>query len=152
VRAKTPIALNGEARDEVKAVTDKRTVDAVLDTLGDGFFRMVLPAVQGSPALRASRLALTRVAPLQGTACDIQSDVTYLLPKGVKLLGGSIDRSLSHEGIGQVKVSVKQSGNKLRVVRSLKLEPTIVEAKDYANYRALLVMWQGVEPLLFRAK
>lgn len=152
VRAKTPIALNGEARDEVKAVSDKRTVDAVLDTLGDGFFRMVLPAVKGSPSLRVSQLALTRVAPLQGTACDIQSDVTYLLPKGVKLVGGSIDRSLSHEGIGQVKVSVKQSGNKLRVVRSLKLAPTIVQAKDYADYRALLVMWQGVEPLLFRAK
>ena len=152
VRRKAPVTLYGEAKDEVKAVEKKGTADAILDTLGDGFYRFAVPAVPGSPSIRATNLALVRTAPLQAAACDINSDMTYMLPKGLKLVGGNISRSLSYEGVGSVKVSVKLSGNKLRVVRNLKLEQSVVPVSAYEHYRQLLTMWQGIDALLLQTK
>ena len=152
VRSKSPMTLYGEARDEVKTVTVDGTFDAVLDTLVDGFFRMTLPAIEGSPAVRATQLALVRTAPLQSSACNIQSDVTYRLPKGVKLIGGKIVRSLTYDGIGKVEISIKQSGAKLRVVRNLKLDQTIVPVSDYAHYRELLTLWQSIDNVMLMSK
>lgn len=152
VRNKAPMTLYGEARDEVKAVTVEETVDAVLDTLVEGFYRLTFAAVKGSPAVRASRLAHVRIAPLQSSACNIKSDVTYRLPKGVKMVGDNIDRSLAYEGVGSVSVSVKQSGSKLRVVRSLTLDQSVVPVSDYARYRELLTLWQGVESVTLKSK
>ena len=152
VRAKSPLALYGEARDEVKAVRQKETVGAKLDTLVDGFFSMTLPTVDGSPSVRAANLALVRTAPLRGAACDINSDVTYMLPKGIKLVGGAVNQNFSAEGVGSVEISIKQSGTKLRVVRSLKLEQSMVPVSDYAAYRRLLTLWQGTDKLLLRSK
>ncbi|MBQ8703523.1 MAG: DUF3857 domain-containing protein [Bacteroidales bacterium] len=151
VRHKGAMALYGEAKDEVKSISLSGTYDATLDTLGDGFFHFRMPAISGSPAVKASNLAIVRSAPLQSSACDINSDVTYLLPKGVKLVGG-IDRSLSFEGVGSVQVMVKQSGKKLRVVRKLKLEQTVVPVSDYSHYRQLLALWQETDEVLLRAK
>lgn len=152
VRTKHPLVLYGEAKDEVKAINQTGTFDATLDTLSEGFYRFRLPAIVGSPSMRAANMPLVRTAPLQGTACDISSDITFLLPKGVKLVGGNINRSLSFDGVGSVTVSVKQSGKKLRVIRNLKLEQTIVPVKDYEVYRQLLAVWQGTDALLLRAK
>lgn len=151
VRHKGPVVLYGEAKDEVKTITLDGTHDATLDTLGDGFFRFRMPAIPGTPAVKASNLSVVRSAPLQSSACDINSDVTYLLPKGVKLVGGT-DRRLSFEGVGSVQVTVKQSGKKLRVIRKLKLEQSVVPVSDYSNYRQLLTLWQGTDKVLLRAK
>ena len=152
VRAKSPLSLYGEARDEVNAIKQQITCDARLDTVGDGFFRMTLPVIAGSPAIRASNLALVRTAPVQSTACDINSDVTCRLPKGVKLVGGNINRHFSASGVGSVEVNIKQSGNKLRIVRKLKLDQSVVPVSDYDNYRRIMTLWQSVDQLLLRAK
>ena len=51
-----------------------------------------------------------------------------------------------------MKVSVKLSGNKLRVVRNLKLEQSVVPVSAYEHYRQLLTMWQGIDALLLQTK
>lgn len=152
VRAKTPAVLYGEAKDEVKIVSETGTSDAKLDTLEDGFYHFVLPAIAGSPQVRATHLALVRTAPLQGSACDIRSDVTYLLPKGVKMVGSSRNDKLVFDGLGSVEVSIKQSGKKLRVVRNLKIDRSRVPVSDYDGYRRLLTLWQGYDKVLLRSK
>ena len=152
VRSKSPAVLYGEAKDEVKIVSETGTSDAKLDTLEDGFYRFKLPALVGSPAVQASNLAYVRTAPLQSAACDLQGDVTYLLPKGMKMVGNAVSRKLAFEGVGSMEISIKQSGQKLRVVRNLKLEKSVVPAADYANYRQLLAAWQGVDQVLLRSK
>ena len=152
VRDKSPLTLYGEAKDEVSKMEIKTTADAVLDTLADGFYQLRLPGVPGGPDVDVARLALTRVTPLQSTACDIQSDITIALPKELKMAGNAINRSLSFEGVGSVKVSIKQSGKKMRVVRNLKLEKSVIATGDYANYRQLLAVWQGTDKVLLRSK
>ena len=151
VRRKGPMVLYGEAKDEVKTVNISGTYEAVLDTLEDGFYHFALPAIAGSPAVRAANLALVRTAPLQSAACDINSDVTYRLPKGVKLVSGT-NRSLAFEGVGSVQITIKQSGKKLHVVRKIKLEQTVVPVSDYSRYRQLLTLWQSVDKVLLRSK
>ena len=152
VRAKTPMALYGEAKDEVSKQNIKTTVDASLDTLEDGFFRLQLPQVPGGPNVSAARLSLVRTAPVQSAACDLKSDITVKLPDGVKLVGGKVKQTLRYEGVGSVDISIKQSGKKLRVVRNMILEKSVIGANEYAAYRQLLALWQGYPEVFLRVK
>ena len=151
VRAKSPMTLLGEAKDEVKTIERKGTYEAVLDTLMDGFFRLALPTV-GGPQVSAGNLAAVRTAPLQSQACHVVEDVTYTLPKGVKMVNPAIERTLNFDGVGSVNVSIKQNGKSVRVLRTLQLEQSIVPVSDYANYRQLIITWQSVGEVLLRAK
>lgn len=157
VRRKSPIEVNGEAKDEMTAYSLTSTIDATteLDTLEDGFFSLsCFSPLAGEPAIQASNLSLSRTTPLVGSACDLRSSVTYTLPKGIKLVGGTIDRSLDFPGIGSMKVFVKQSGKKITVERILKIEKSVIEANEYSRYRQLLATWQDSErqSVLLRAK
>lgn len=153
VRSKAPLTLYGEAKDEVStAKNDNQYTDLDLDTLEDGFFRLVLPAVSGSPNINVRNLALTRTTPLQGSACDLSQTDTYTLPKGLKMVGNTVSKKLDFDGIGSVEISIKQSGKKLKVSRNLKLDKSLVPTTDYANYRQLLVLWQQYDKVLLRAK
>ena len=152
VCSKAPAQLYGEAHDEVSTGNFTTTADAELDTLADGFFRLSFAGIPGEPTMSARRLALDRTTPLQGSACDLTSTETYTLPKGVKLVGGSVSDKLSFDGIGTMQVSVKQSGKTLKVERKLKLEKSVVPVEDYANYRKLLATWQSYTSATLRSK
>lgn len=152
VRSKAPAQLYGEAHDEVSTGNFTTTADAELDTLADGFFRLSFAGIPGEPTMSARSLALDRTTPLQGSACDLTSTEIYTLPKGVKLVGGSVSDKLSFDGIGSMQVSVKQSGKTLKVERKLKLEKSVVPVEDYANYRKLLATWQSHTGATLRSK
>ena len=144
--------LYGEAHDEILTTDIVSREDAELDTLEDGFFRLVLSPVLDEPNVDAARLALTRTTPLQSGACDLSQADTYTLPKGIKLLGGTVNDKLSFDGVGSMQVSVKQSGTTLKVVRKLKLEKSLVPVEDYANYRKLIAAWQSHRTVMLRTK
>ena len=156
VRGKAPITLYGKAKEEVRTLNQKGTFDATLDTLEDGFFRFPMPVItidgERDPWIRASQLPLVRTTPLQASACDVRTDVTFLLPKGLKMVGGNISRKLAFDGVGSVEYIVKQSGTKLRLVRNLKIEKSLISVDDYAKYRQLMAVWQSVDEVLLRAK
>ena len=157
VRHKTPIEVNGAAKDEVVVSAITSTVDAssTLDTLEDGFFALsVFSPLQGQPNVYASYLPISRTTPLVGSACDLSSDITYTLPKGLKMVGNGVNQELNFPGIGSMKVSAKQSGKKIKVVRSLKIEKSVISPDEYSQYRQLLAAWQTLEtqPLLLRTK
>ncbi len=148
--ANTP-ELIGEAHDEVAKATIEETREATLDTLEDGFFRLVLDAVPSSPATNAGLLTSFRNTPLATSACELASNVTYTLPKGVTLVGGDINRKLNY-GIGSLEISIKQSGSKLKVVRNLTVAKSIVPVNEYADYRHLIATWQEIGSLLLKTK
>lgn len=156
VRSKAPMTLYGKAKDEVRTLNMKDKFDATLDTLEDGFFRFYIPFItiegERDPWIRASQLSLVRTTPLQASACDVRSDETFILPKGVKMVGGNISRKLSFDGVGSVEYTVKQSGTKLRIVRNLKVEKSLIPVEDYAKYRQLMAVWQGVDYVMLRTK
>lgn len=156
VRKKSPIEINGEAKDEVATLNESRTIDAAtsLDTLEDGFFSLRPVPLAGEPNVQARLLALNRTTPLVGSACDLRSDITYTLPKGLKLVGGAVNQKFSFPGVGSLEVSIKQSGKKLKVQRTLKVEKSIIPVEEYAHYRQLLATWQSFsgKAILLRTK
>lgn len=152
VRFKAPIQLHGEAHDEVITTNATHSSAAQLDTLQDGFFSLALPHVVGEPNVKAANLTPTRTSPVQSSACDLSQTDTYTLPKGVKLMGGTVNDKLSFDGVGSMQVTMKQNGTKLTVTRKLKLEKSLVPVEDYANYRKLIVAWQSHDKLMLRMK
>ena len=157
VRHKVPFEINGEAKDEISTFDLTNTIDVTdkLDTLEDGFFSLdgYFP-LTGEPTVSASWLALSRTTPLVGSACDLRSNITYIVPKGLKMVGSEIDKTIYFSGIGNLKISVKQSGKKIKVVRNLKIEKSVIEPDEYSRYRQLLATWQDLEKqkILLRAK
>ena len=149
---KSPMTLYGEAKDEVVSQNINTQAEASFDTLADGFYRLQLPGIPGAPEVSARNLAITRMAPLQSSACDLQSDITIVLPKGMKMVDGAVKEKLSFDGVGSVEISIKQSGKKLRVQRNLKLEKSLVPVADYDNFRHLLVLWQHYDGVLMHIK
>ena len=152
VRNKAPMYLYGEAKDEVAKSSIKESREAEFDTLEDGFYRLKLAPIAGAPNVNAKRLALYRTAPLQSSACDIKSDITYTLPKGMKMVAAGQTRKLDFEGVGSVEISIKQSGKKLHVVRNLRLDKSDIELADYSAYRQLIALWQSVDGVLLQQK
>lgn len=153
VRRKGPMTLYGEAKDEVTPVVYNRNHTAYkLDTLEGGFYRLPFTRIQEAPAISAGRLAMTRVAPLNTPMCDINVHDEYPLPKGMKMVGNTIARTLSFEGIGSVEVGVKQKGKTLVVDRKLKIEKGVIAPSEYANYRQMLTIWQEADAVMLRSK
>jgi hypothetical protein len=157
VRRKTPIEVNGEAKDEMATYGDTSTIDAspLLDTLEDGFFRLhAFFALPGEPEVSANALPVQRTTPLVASACDLRSNITYTLPKGLKMVGGEVNQSLDFPGIGSLTVTVEQSGKKIKVIRNLKIDHSTIKPEEYARFRQLLATWQTLErqALLLRKK
>ena len=152
VRSKTPMTLYGEAKDEVSKLDIKEKRLATFDTLEDGFYRLKLEPLPGAPNVAASRLAIVRTAPLQSSACDLKSDISYTLPEGMKMVAVPSSQKLSFDGIGSLEISIKQLGKKLHVVRNLKIDKSLIEASDYAAYRQLIATWQSYTGVLMQEK
>lgn len=151
VRYLSEMELIGEAKDEVTFFTMTGTKTPALTPLESGFYRLRLPAIPGEPSVKATNLALTRTAPLMGQACDLQCDITIPLPKDMKMLEKNVSKKLSFDGIGSLEISVKQSGNKLKVVRNLKLEKSLISPSEFASYRQLLATWQTSDVIMLKS-
>ena len=148
VRSKDPMEVNGEAQDEIATCDISNTIDVAeyLDTLEDGFFKIIpFFPLPGEPTVQASVLPLQRTTPLVASACDLRSDITYMLPKGLKMVGGEVNETLDFPGIGSLTISVKQSGKKIKVVRNLKIDHSTIKVEEYARFRQLLATWQTYE-------
>lgn len=152
VRRRAPMELIGEAKDEVSKLDANSEVEAKLDTLEDGFFSLTLGGIPEAQQPSATALPVGRTTPLVTTACDVKSTLTYLLPKGVKMLGAAVNRTMEFPGVGNLEISIKQSGKKLKVVRNLKIDKSTVAVADYASYRQLVAAWQSVDKVMLRAK
>ncbi|MGX8713174.1 MAG: DUF3857 domain-containing protein [bacterium] len=151
VRHRIAPELIGEAKDEVSKADINETLDATLDSLEDGFFRLVLAPIPQAQQPLASTLSMVRTTPLATSACDIRSNYTYLLPKDVKLVGGAISHKLSN-AVGNLEISIKQSGKKIKVIRNLTIDKSVIAVDQYADYRSLIALWQSVDSLLLRKK
>lgn len=153
VRKKTPITIYGEAKDEVTVVNDSRKHTSYrLDTLEGGFYRLTLEPIKKSPKMNPAKLTPSRTAPLASPLCDINVSDEYTLPKGMKMVGSTVNEDLTYNGIGSVKISIKQKGKKLIVERTLKLEKSLITTADYANFRRLIATWQSNDKVLLRNK
>ena len=153
VRRNEPIEINGKARDEVETFEfTGEEEEAPVVALEDGFFSLHIPPIPTLLSLPdVEHLPYVRTTPLSTTACDVNVEQTFSIAKGLKLVGGDISRKASHKGIGSVEISIKQDGNKIKVVRRIKIEKTLIPVADYAKFRQLLATWNGDTGILMLA-
>ncbi len=145
VRRKAPIEINGKARDEVETFEfTGEEEEAPVVALEDGFFSLHIPPIPTLLSLPdVEHLPYVRTTPLSTTACDVNVEQTFSIAKGLKLVGGDISRKASHKGIGNVEISIQQKGDKINVIRRIKIEKTLIPVADYAKFRELLATWQS---------
>ena len=151
VRRKAPLEINGKARDEVEKFDFIGEEEkALVVALEDGFLSLHFPAIPYRLSLPdVNYLSYVRTTPLSTIACDVNVEQTCSIDKGLKLVGGDIIRKANHPGIGNVEISIQQKGDKIKVVRRIKIEKTLIPVEEYALYRQLLITWNSdVPPLL----
>lgn len=145
VRRKEPIDINGKAHDEVEKfdfIGEEEKASVV--ALEDGFLCLHIPAIPYRLSLpEVSHLPYVRTTPLSTIACDVNVEQSFSIDKGLKLLGGDISRKANHPGIGNVEISIQQKGNKIKVIRRIKIEKTLIDVEEYAQYRQLLSTWNS---------
>ena len=83
---------------------------------------------------------------------DFTDNASYLLPKGLKVVGGDVNESLSFAGLGSVEVSIVQKGNKIVAKRRLVLKKSIIPVEDYAQFRQLMVLYHSHCDLILKGK
>jgi len=145
VRSKAPIEINGKAIDEVTKVDLTDTQEPTLDSVAEGFYSLLVSADGDDIGFMLPTLTNERTTPFVAPACDINCDITYLLPKGVVMVGNAISEKKAVEGIGSIEISVSQKGNKLRVVRRLAIEKSLIPVDEYSDFRSIAVLWQSFE-------
>jgi len=154
---RTPLAILGKAKDVEQVFSmSHENQELKLDSLGGGYFRSALSVLTDlngdAVAFAPARLPTTRTTPLQATMCDFTDNASYLLPKGLKVVGGDVNESLSFAGLGSVEVSVVQKGNKIVAKRRLVLKKSIIPVEDYAQFRQLMVLYHSHCDLILKGK
>lgn len=154
---RTPPAILGKAKDvEQVATINNEARELNLDTLEGGIYRCTLPIVTKVNdvvmAIAPQNLPTTRTTPLQAAMCDLTVNSTYLLPKGLKVVGGEVNVSRTITGLGSVEVSIVQKGNKIVEKRRLVLKESIISVEDYAKFRQLMALYYSHDTLMFRGK
>ncbi len=154
---RTPPTLLGKAIDvEHSGTINNGEVQATIDTLEGGFYRMSIPITTRlngvSVTIDPKQLPATRTMPLQASMCDMTVTTTHLLPKGLKLVGEDVNESYSVPGFGSVEVSLVQKGSKIVERRRLVLKQSIIPAADYADFRQLMALWYSHSTLMLRGK
>ena len=50
-----------------------------------------------------------------------------------------------------MEVSIRQKGDKIKVIRRIKIEKTLIPVEEYAKFRELLTTWNGGTGILLLA-
>lgn|SRR5574344_892958 len=145
---KDSLNLQGEARDEVSEIRINKDLAYVPVSILDipdtlHIARLSLP---NDIILDPSLLTSTRTAPLQTELTNRSYHYTIALPKGVKMMGKKIKITREAEGLGLMKINIKQKGRKLIIERELEIEKSIItpecERALYEIFRQMMIDWQ----------
>lgn len=139
------------AQEDVKTIEEERELEWNGEELSDGYYRFVLPE-EKEFAIKAANLTSVRTAPVQAEKTRQKYDYTVRLPKGCKMIGDEVKLQKKVEGLGEVLVTIKQSGRKLKISRVLTIEKDIIMPKDYESFRALIQVWDSHREIYLKSK
>ena len=139
------------AQEDVKTIEEERELEWNGEELSDGYYRFVLPE-EKEFAIKAANLTSVRTAPVQAEKTSQKYDYTVRLPKGCKMIGDEVKLQKKVEGLGEVLVTIKQSGRKLKISRVLTIEKDIIMPKDYESFRALIQAWDSHREIYLKSK
>ena len=121
-------------------------------SLGDSYYRIALPATQNSHSIKASQLTSMRQQPLKVTPSEISHRITLTIPDSVniKMLTKEVDYHSTQAGLWDATITLRRTGNRVEVLRSLKITTQEISPKYYKAFRQMLQKWDTTTELLFK--
>lgn len=119
------------------------------DSLADGFVRVALPKEKSPLNINPAYLTTGRASAVQAAVTNEFYHYTMELPRGARLVGGAVDIEYSCYDLGSINIKIRQKGRRLLVTRQLQLRKAVINRADYANFRKMMVDWNGHQELIF---
>jgi len=122
------VAFKVEKMDQLISRGDFRFLDLKESNSGISSFHLV-----SMPFTRTSSLYL-------GTPIDESYHYTFNIPANWQLVN-PVNIEFLKAGIGQVIISLKQSGSVIEAIRKIKIFNPVIAKKDYSEFRELIDKW-----------
>ena len=151
--SKRPARLDGAAIDEQREIDIEQTIPWQGENLGGGYSRMTLPTERGSINIDPARLTSNRKAPVKVRNCN--EKYHYTIQNAGTMVGKPISISRTVNGLGSIKISIKQLGNgAIDVIRELNIDVPdgIVTPKQYKAFRKMMQDWNQYKTVTIRSE
>lgn len=151
--SKRPARLDGAAIDEQREIDIEQTIPWQGENLGGGYSRMTLPTERGSISIDPARLTSNRKAPVKVRNCN--EKYHYTIQNAGTMVGKPISISRTVNGLGSIKISIKQLGNgAIDVIRELNIDVPdgIVTPKQYKAFRKMMQDWNQYKTVTIRSE
>ena len=110
-----------------------------------------LPAGDNPAGVNPAYLTAKRTAPVQTNACDDQ--YTYTIHLGTKAtLTNPTETAYDIDGLGSLKISIRQNGENIEVTKYLKLEKSLIDENHYQDFRRMMIDWNKCNTLYLKSK
>jgi hypothetical protein len=128
-------------REETEAGFEVATSDTLKQEIGYFFWKVPMLAA-GTDGWHMTELPTLRGTPLEIPILIYESySYKINLPEGTKLVTPETELIINPEKVGTLKILIKQQGNDLLVTRSLRLNESVIEQKNYTEFRNLMNIW-----------
>ena len=134
-----------------KSHSTSRDIEWIPAEEGDGYAVYTLPANDNPTGIDAAYLSSKRTAPVQTAVCDDEYTYNIHLTEKATLLN-PVETAYEIEGLGSIKVSIKQNGDNILVSKHLKIDKNIIDKNDYSDFRKMMVDWYKHNTLYIKTK
>lgn len=149
MRSKSPLVNCDRANALPMPIYVDRKLEWNPDTITENYVRIRLPRENMGLQINPAYLAPSRTSDVQASTASEFYHYTMQLPKGAKMVGGDVELSGSAPEVGNYNIIIKQKGTKLIITRSLRLRKSIITAKDYQNFRKIMIDWFSHQEIYF---
>ena len=150
---KRPPRLKDAAIDEQRTIEIEQTIPWQGENLGGNYTQMTLPTERGSISIDPARLTSNRKAPVKVRNCN--EKYHYTIQNAGTMVGKPVSISRTVNGLGSIKISIKQLGNgAIDVIRELNIDVPdgIVTPKQYKAFRKMIQDWNQNKRITTNAK
>lgn len=150
---KRPPRLKDAAIDEQRTIEIEQTLAWQGKNIGGNYTQMTLPTERGSISIDPARLTSNRKAPVKVRNCN--EKYHYTLQNAGTMVGKPVSISRTVNGLGSIKISIKQLGNgAIDVIRELNIDVPdgIVTPKQYKAFRKMIQDWNQNKRITTNAK
>lgn len=135
-------------KNSQKAPRDEKTILKASNE-GDNLAIYTIPAKDCPINIDPAYLTAKRTSPVQAAKCDEKYNYEIQLTEKASLVK-PVEIAYSVEGLGSIKISIKQNGDRIKAVKELTIERDIIEGDLYADFRQMMIDWNQYNTIYLR--
>lgn len=147
--------LSATEKTPLKAVEKSRSTKHDIEWTpsgnSDGYAAYILPSNDNPTGIDAAYLASKRTNPVSTPTCDDEIVYNIHLTEKATLLNPT-ETAYTVEGLGSIKVSIRQEGDIVVASKHLKIDKSIIDKQDYSDFRQMMTDWSKNNTLYLKIK